>query len=206
MIHKTLWLFILCSALVLVFSGCRSITPAVSYYTLHAITDESAISEAGSKSPAKIIGIRSVSLPGVINRTQMVRQTGSYEIKMESFHRWADYPDRMISQLIGKNLQTLVPETRVVNAPWEVGLKADIVLSFQFLELMGSTDKKMALSVVWTLSNGEDASQILSRRTNLAQPINGNGLDDLAEAHSRILADLSREVATAIQTVLSSTF
>lgn len=204
MIQKILRLLILGSLLMISCFGCRSITPSVSYYTMSPLTTESRIIGGGEDNPVPMIGIRSIVLPGTVDRIQMVRRTGSHQVKMESFHRWADYPDRMVQQLLRKNLQTLLPHTRVINAPWEVGLKPDITLSFQFLELIGSTDKTMMLSVVWTLADGTEVSRILSHRTDLTEPINGSGLDDLAEAHSLILGKLCREVATTIRSLEGS--
>lgn len=201
MIQHRLLFIVLGSVLVSFFFGCRSITPAVSYYTLRALTEEPAIGESKRTGPAPMIGIRHVTLPGSVNRTQMVKRTGSYKIKVASFHRWADYPDRMIHQLLREDLQTLLPEMHVVNAPWQVGLKPDTVLSFQFQELIGSTDNKMVLDALWTISAGKDASKILSYRTNLVRPIDGNGFDDLADAHSRVLAELSRKVAETLKDV-----
>jgi uncharacterized lipoprotein YmbA len=190
---------LLTAALVLLLFGCRSITPAVSYYTMRTIENESTAGESVQNVLSRTIGIRGVSLPGMINRPQMVRRTGSYEIDVEPYHRWAEYPDRMVHQLLRDNLQRLLPEDRVVNAPWPVGLKPDLILSFHFLELIGSDDKKMELSVVWTISEKSGGSPPLSRRTHLIEAIQGNGFDNLAQAHSHVLAELSREVAEVIR-------
>jgi uncharacterized lipoprotein YmbA len=166
---------------------------------MRALQDESATERSAQQGSSNSIGIRTISLPGVINRLQMVRRTGSHELKVESYHRWAEYPDRMVHQLLQENLQRLLPERRVVNAPWEVGLKPDLILSFQFLELIGSTNREMELHVVWTVYQGNKVS--LPHRMHLIEPINGNGFDDLAQAHSHVLAELSHEVAKTIKAI-----
>jgi uncharacterized lipoprotein YmbA len=126
----------------------------------------------------------------------MVRRSGNYAVKIDNYHRWAEYPDRMVLQLLQGNLQRLLPGSQVVKAPWGVGREPEVTLSFHFLELIGSTDRKMELDVVWTLLDGQKPS--LTRRTHLIESTDGDGFEDLARAHSRLLAELSREVAETI--------
>ena len=105
-------------ALIIVFSGCRSITPSVSYYILNPVA-------AGPTTPADAdgqrtmtVGIDPIELPGYLNRVQMVKRTGPNQVEISSYHRWADYPDRMIQRVLGENIQFLMADARVYSAPW----------------------------------------------------------------------------------------
>ncbi len=198
MIRNLLWIPVIGGALIVIFSGCRSITPPVTYYTLSVIGPDQEATGGADAQPAMTIGIRPVELPGYINRTQMVRRIGPNQLKIESFHRWADYPDRLVQQLLGENLQTLLPHARVVNAPWAVRFNPDVIVSFQFLELIGTIDKKVLLSAVWTITPNAGSSAPPSQRTTLSESINGNGFEGLAAAHSRALTALCRQVAESI--------
>jgi uncharacterized protein len=196
----SLWIAAFSCALIVVCTGCRSITPSMTYYLLNPVT-------AGPTSPADadgqtamIVGIRPIELPGYINRVQMVKRTGQNQLEIASYHRWADYPDRMIQRVLGENLQLLMADARVYSAPWPAGLKPDVTVDFAFLELIGTTDKKMMLSALWTVTGKEDPS--LSHRTTLSETMAGTGFDDLAAAHSRALEILSRDVAETLRTFL----
>ena len=177
----SLWIVAIGWVLIVLFPGCRSMTPSVTYYLLNPMA-------AGPMSPpadaydkrAKIVGIRPIELPGYINRTPMVKRTGPNQIEIASFHRWADYPDRMIQRVLAENLQLLMADARVYSVPWPAGLKPDVTVDFSFLELIGTTDNKMMLSTVWTITGSGGPSPY--HRTTLSETMTGTGFDDLAAA------------------------
>ena len=199
MTRLSLWAVTFSCALITVFSGCRSLTPAVTYYIINPITAGSASPAEADGKPTMTVGIRPIELPGYINRRQMVMRTGQNQLEVSSYHRWADYPDRMVQRVLAENLQLLMTDARIYGAPWPVGLKPDVVVDFSFLELIGTTDKKMLLSAVWTITDKGDQSAVQSHRTAFPATIPGTGFDDLAAAHSRALEALCREVAESLR-------
>jgi hypothetical protein len=183
---------------VIVFSGCRSITPPVNYYILNPLTATPASSMAVEGKRHMRVGIRPIVLPGYINRAHMVRRTGQNQLEVSSLNRWADHPDRMIQRVIGENLQLLLDDARVFSASWPMGLKPDVVVDLAFLELIGTKDKRMLLSAVWAITGKGDLSVARSHRTTYSEKIPGTGFDDLAAAHNRALEALCREIADTL--------
>jgi uncharacterized protein len=179
-------------------SGCRSLAPPVTYYTLNAALGpvEGAVDHGNGR---LIIGIRSVDLPGYVNRLPMVTRRGSNTLRFASLHRWADYPDRMIQQALAENLQWLLPQVRVIRAPWPVEVRPDVVLSFEFLELIGTADGTVAINGVWSFYGTAPEAVAHSYRVALTVPITGDGFGGLAEAHSRGIETLSRDVADVLK-------
>lgn len=192
----SLWVLACSCALITAFSGCRSITPPLSYYIISPLTDTSMppADEGGNR--AKIVGLNPIELPGYLNRIQMVKRTGANRLVVSSSNRWADYPDRLIQRVLGDNLQLLMADARVYSAPWPAGIKPDVTVDIAFHELIGTADKTMLLSAVWTISAEHGPSA--PHRTTLSQSITGSGFDDLAAAHSRVLEALCQEVADAL--------
>lgn len=188
------WPVIFSCVLIAAFSGCRSITPPVNYYSLSAISDPAGEGTAGGNRSINI-GIQTVELPVYLNRTQMMTRSGLNRIEISSLHRWVNYPDRLVQQILGDNLQILIPHARVVNVPWPAGFKADITVSVHFLELIGTSDRQVLLGAVWQINAADQPSAVPSHRTILAEPMPGTGFDDLAAAHSRALAALCRTIA-----------
>ena len=127
MTRLPLWTLVLCCLVTAVFSGCRSITPAVTYYTLSAAEAPPA-AVLTDDAVELTIGIHPVMLPGIVNRISMVRRADSHELDVSSLNRWADYPDRLVQQVLGSNLTLFMPRARVVNSPWPVGINPDILL------------------------------------------------------------------------------
>ena len=192
-----LWILAFSCSLIIVLSGCRSITPSVSYSILNPSTDASMSPVDSDDHRSKTVGVNPIELPGYLNRVQMVKRTGPNQLEVSSRHRWADYPDRMIQRVFGDNLQMLMADARVYSAPWPAGFKPDVTVDVTFLELIGTTDKKMLLSATWTIIGNGDPSP--PHRTSLSETISGAGFDDLAAAHSRALESLSRDVAESLR-------
>ena len=204
MTRLSLWTVIFSCMLIGAFPGCRSITPAVNYYTLSSISGEAAAGGLDAGKAAVTIGIRSVELPGTINRVQMIRRMDNNRIEMSSFHRWVDFPDRLVQQVLMQNLSYLLSDARVISAPWPVGLKPDVTVFFQFLEMIGTADKKMLITAEWTISDNRAPSAVQSHRRAFSEPIPGSGFDDLAAAHSQALERLCREVAATLEGLIAS--
>ena len=177
------------------FLGCRSMTPAVNYFILRPVSPEASPAATVDAPISRTVAIHPVELPDSVNRLQMVRRIGSNRLEISAFNRWADYPDRLVQQVLEENLQMLAPHVRVVHHPWPAGLKPDITVHFQFRELVGTTDREMLLTAVWSVVSTDNPAQGQVWRTTLSEPIPGSGFDDLADAHSSVLATLCREVA-----------
>ncbi len=192
-----LWILALC-LLVASFSGCRSLTPPVSYYTLSSIL----VTAVGVDTPGTVVftlGILPLELPSPLNRTQMVKRTGAHQLAISSMHRWADFPDRLVQQVLGENLQVLLPEARVVNSPWPAGIKPDVTVAFQFFELIGTADNNMLLNAQWTIAGGDSSPVAQVFRKNHVEPMPGSDFEGLAAAHSRALEALCRQVAQSLR-------
>lgn len=189
-----IWTVLVSCVWMALFSGCRSIAPPVNYYTLSSISSQASDTNAsGTDTPS--IGIGSVELPGTINQLEMVRQTGPHRLEFSTVHRWADYPDRLVPRVLQQNLSVLLPDARVYSAPWPMGFKPDVMVSFQFLDLIATANQKMKLTAEWTIIRGDDPSTVRSHRRTYWEPIPGSGFDDLAIAHSQMLETFCREVA-----------
>jgi uncharacterized protein len=182
----------------ILLSACRSFTPPVKYYTLSSIamaTDGSEIVDRRTLT----IGILPVELPGVIDRIQMVRRAGPNQLEISSLHRWADYPDKLVQQVLEDDLQALMPAARIVNLPSAAGLRPDLTVNFRILELIATTDRKIHLGAVWDITAGDTPSAIRSHRINLVQSMDSASFSDLAAAYSHALGTLCRRVAESLQ-------
>ncbi len=185
-------------------AGCRSITAPVDYYTLRPLDPGAASVTIDDNRPAITIGIQPVTLPGYLNRTEMVRLSGAHRVEIASLQRWADYLDRLVQETLAENLQLLMPRDRVVLAPWPAGVRPDVTVAYQFQDLIGASDETLRLRVVWTLARRGGDPPAQSHRMALTEPMDGSGFDQLATAHSRALEALGRQTAASLRTYLEN--
>ena len=177
--------------------GCRSVAPPVVYYTLSPITVSAEEADAAGR-PSGVIGIRPVDLPGTVNRLQMVVRTGANQLSISSLHRWADYPDRLVQQIMVENLQALMPNARVIGSPWPMGLAPAVSVTLTFLELIAAEDRVL-LNAMWLNRSADLAQAPQPHRLKIDEPLSGSGFEQIAAAHSRALATLSRAVADSLR-------
>ena len=196
MIRLPIWGIALGMSMVAIFS-CRSMTPPVTYYTLDPIVAPSAGTVEFSNQ-AIVVGLLPIGLPGMIDRTQMALRSRPHQLAFSSLHRWAAYPNQLIQQTMGENLQVLMPDMRVVSAPWPMGLKPDVAVSVKFFELIGTPDQHVSLSAIWTIAASKP-SRSESFRITLTEPMIESGYDELAAAHSRVLAVFCRKMADSLK-------
>ena len=113
------WKGLLTSAILaalLELAGCADNQPT-RFYTLSAMTDA-----PGGKPPATradlTVGIGPVTLPPYLDRPQLVTWTAPGELKVDEFVRWGEPLDTGVTRTTVENLAALLPQDRVVRAPW----------------------------------------------------------------------------------------
>jgi uncharacterized lipoprotein YmbA len=184
--------------MLVVWGGCRSVTPSVNYYVMTAVAQPAATDARSLEGGGASVGLRTVEVPGYANRLQLVRRSGANRLTIADTHRWADYPDRMVQRVIGENLQMLMATTRVYSAPWPAGLKPDRVVDISILDMIATDEPVMILTAAWTIGDGRDPSAVHSHRTTETVTPAGSGFSDLAAAHDRALARLCRAVVDSL--------
>ncbi len=190
------WVLLMGAAMI-VLSGCRSAVPPA-LYTLSPILQPADETVSGSER-GKIVGILPVVLPGTIDRIAMVSRNGTHRLTVSGHHRWANYPDQLIQQVLETNVQALLPGARVISAPWPLGVKPGVTVTVQFYELIGTVNDKVTLNVRWIVA-GNDPAATAFHRLRTVEPVSGRGYDEFVNAYNRLLATLCRDMADSLKT------
>ncbi len=167
-------------------AGCAS-TPASRFYTLSAASGPAAPSSNLS------IAVGPVIVPAVVDRPQIVVNTGANQVRLEEFNRWASPLQNNISRVVAENLVAMLGTPRVALSNADADYRAAIeVQSFQ------STPGEAAmLDAVWTVRRTKDG-KAETGRTTVRETVQEKSYDALAAAHSRAVARLSRDIADAV--------
>ena len=62
----------------------------------------------------------------------------------------------------------------------------------------GTLGKEAVLEAWWTIWSGKETKVLASKRSRFVEPVQGQGYEALVQAHSRILAAFSRDIAQTI--------
>ena len=155
----------------------------------------------GAPAPADdakaVVGVLRVTVPGWIDRPQMVTREAGSQVVIDEFSRWGEPIARGIQRVVAENLAALLPDRRVVKAPFPpaepVNYRVDIALT----ELARQPDGAVHLEAVWAVL-GRNGGVVRQRRSSQTAPA-AAGAAGIAAATSEALAGLSREIADGVR-------
>lgn len=171
-------------------AGCTS--PPSRFYTLSATQ-----SPAAPPSPLTI-AVGPVSIPAAVDRPEMVVTSGPNQVSLQEFERWASPLDDEIARVVAENLSTLLGAPRVTQADQGTNRDAAYRVAIEVQRFDSNPGQGTALSAVWTVRRATD-DRNQGGRTDARVPASGPGFDAVAAAHSRALAQLSQDIAAAVQ-------
>ncbi|MBL8393921.1 MAG: membrane integrity-associated transporter subunit PqiC [Candidatus Accumulibacter sp.] len=173
--------------------GCAS--PSSQFYTLTASAtvaeDAAAVSYA--------VAVDSITLPAAVDRPQWVVRKGPNRIVIDEFNRWAAPLATSIGQTLAENLGRLLGTPRVVSGPLAASFDPAYRVTVDIQRFESLPGEAATLDALWLVRRPTGVAGAISGRTMLYEPVHGAGYDALAAAHSRALARLSGDIATAIR-------
>lgn len=179
-------------------SGCGG-SPPVSYYTL-SVETEAGFAESGVERSNLAVSVDHISLPEVVDRPQMVLQSGVNQVRLIDDHRWAESLKSEIPRVIAGNLSRLLMSKMVWSYPQVAKGPVDFRIFIDIRRFESTPGSEVAIDALWTIqpSAGEKGDPRVGRST-VQQPISGQGYEAIAAAHSRAIAEISREIAEEIR-------
>jgi len=174
-----------------IFTNCGATAPS-RFYTL-----ESTASPEGVSAASYAVTVGPVSIPASVDRPQFVVQVAPNRVEVDEFNRWASPLDDNIARVIAGNLSVLLGTPRVARSPLANFDPAyRVTIDVQRFESVAA--KSALVEAVWAVRSSA-GGETRSGRTVASEPVQGEGFDALAAAHSRALAQVSRDIAAAIR-------
>jgi uncharacterized lipoprotein YmbA len=174
-------------ALLALVGACASSPPA-RFYTL---TDTAP--EGPPPTGVGTIVIGGVTIPGEIDRPQLVRRTGTNQLSLSELDRWAAPLDEMIRRVLTDDVARRVP------APASTPQQKHTV-SVDIHELYGDAGCNVTLRAVWTLKEpaNQTAGAARSVTEEIRVPATGSCPATLAETMSLALGQLSDRIVAGV--------
>ncbi len=172
-------------------SGCGTTAPS-RFYTL----DPTAVSD-GAVPVNYPIMVGPVSVPAAVDRPEFVVETAPNRVDVDEFNRWAAPLNDAVAQAVAGDLVKLLGTPNVAAAPlanFDPAYRVTIDVQ-RFDSVPGQAAMIEAVWAVRRTAGGETRSG----RTVAREAVAGDSFDALAAAHSRALAKMSGDIATAIR-------
>lgn len=174
-----------------VAAGCGS-SPPSRFYTLSGTT-------AGAAAPSNLsIAVGPVTIPGAVDRPQMVVSTGANQVELDEFNRWAAPLGNNISRVVAMNLGTLLGTPNVSLFPQMLSANTDFRVAIEVQRFDSTPGDSALLDAVWIVRRTADGKSDTGR-TTAREPVPEKSYNALVAAHSRAVARLSQDIAAAVR-------
>jgi len=146
------------------------------------------------------VGVGPVNLPAYLDRHGVVRRTSTNELDVADFEIWGQSLRENFTQVLGRNLEILVPGVVALSFPWKgphQDLHYRVVLEVDRFD--AGPDDQVVLDAAWALHRGMSASWIAGGHTAIRVPVQGDGYAAIVAAMSQAVGELSRKIAPHLE-------
>ncbi|MFI5315740.1 MAG: membrane integrity-associated transporter subunit PqiC [Myxococcota bacterium] len=171
---------------------CACASPMSSFYTL----DSTATPDGGPPTQYAVV-IGTVTIPASVSHPQFTLQLSANQVEINEYHRWAAPLDEAIGRVVARDLAALLGTPNVASGSvgnFTPAYRVTIDVQ-RFQSTLGSS---ALVDALWTVSK-TGGGPPRSGRSIEQEAVSGPAYDALAAAHSRALAKLSADIATAIR-------
>ena len=187
----------------LLLAGCGSLSarPDPSrFFTLSALSQAEGIStKRPGDSPGISLGIGPITLPGYLDRQEIVIRVAQNQINLAENDRWAEPLEENFSRVLSQNIAAILHAERINAYPWPIDKKPVYQVEVEVLRFEANTAQEAQLSARWAVRHVGKKDSIRYRETRLSRPSKARSTDAAVAALSEVLGDFSREIAEAIE-------
>ncbi len=180
-------------------SSCALLTKSKDERTYYAFRSSSASPIANK--PSLEAHVRSVSIPGYLDRTQLVSRTNANEVNVLDRFLWAESLDKEVARTVAASLRQLLGTSQVVAldselAPLSTGLKIDIEITRFELD----QDGNVIFEGLYLIANRTDTEKGRNQSFRFTAPVT-TSVDQKAAvvaAMNSCLDELSLDIARTL--------
>lgn len=171
------------------------------FYVLSPFPDSKTGKQAAAFESDVAVGIGPIDLPQYLNRPEIVTRASPNQLDLAEFDRWADSLRQNFSRTLTENLSFLLSTHHVAVFPWDGATPIDYQVEVEVNRFEGDADGNAVLTARWSIFGKDGRELLVRKRSHFSEPAGAGDYEALVSAMSRTLANLSREIATAIETV-----
>ena len=157
----------------------------------------SAPGETGASLRTLSIEVRLVSLPAYAAASDIVAEGDGGALFKVGGAQWADDPARGMTAALARGLSERTGAAAAME-PWPLNTGPDARLDVRVDQAYTRADGLFELSGQFAVSSPEGTVREFVKRFDITTPVAGKGAADAADALSRALAELTRQISQAM--------
>jgi len=180
-----------------VLAGCGS-SPKPSFYTLSTETAPA----AGAKATYSV-AVSPLTLPGALDRPQMVLRVDANRVEIDEFHRWAGPLQQELARVVAEDMAQTLGAPRVLTQSQGGAGDADYRVALEVQRFDTTPGTGVTVEAAWTVRRSAGGAS-RSGHALVQEPVGAKDYDALVAAHSRALARISRDIAQDVQALAAA--
>ncbi len=104
------------------------------------------------------MGVGPITIPGYIDRPQIVTKTESAELQLAEFDRWAEPMEGMFTRTLAENIKAITGSHLIHSYPWSSNIEFTYRISAKVIKFENNANGDALLAVHWQLINSSDQS------------------------------------------------
>ena len=155
---------------------------------------------APTATPLATVGVEKVGVPDWLDRPQVTGRGASGEVVTDEFSRWGEPLARGVQRVVAENLAALLPDRRVLAAPFPPRDAVDHRVQVTLVEAARQADGSVLVEARWEVLG--DGGEVLSRNRSSHRAARATaGAAGAVAGVSEALDLLSREIAGRLRTL-----
>ncbi len=188
---------ILIASLLVLLAACGS-SPKTEFYVLNA--DHGSLVQSANAGTGPAVGVWRVSLPDLMDRSEIVTRDNLFKVKIADFSWWAGNLQVNMSRLIVVELSQLLQSNRVVVSPWPSYQKNDYQIVVRVERFDGELGGEVVLRGLWSLLDNEGLNELNREVFEFKESTADLTYQEMVAAMSRLTVQLADQIAAGIIT------
>ena len=182
-------------------TGC-SLAPKADpsqFFVLNPMMENQASASATELDVA--LGLGPIRIPEYLRRPQMVTRVGPNQVTYAEYDRWAQPLEDSFIRVLREDLSGLFGVVDIAIHPWFSTAQLDFTVEIEVERFERDPSGAAQLRCMWVIKDGTSGERLDGGQFNQSQPADSATAGASVAAQSRLLGELSREIATAIKRV-----
>ena len=180
-----------------VIASCANTQPA-RFYVMNPVLKSSTAESSQSSGEDLYLEIGPVSVPAYLERPQIVTRTGGNELHVEDFHLWAESFEHNITRVLAENLSAALSTDRIEFYPVQNSSPVDYRISVDIVQFDANQTGQVVLVARWQVLDSDGGPVLPLQRSRFEETIELVSYDSIAAGMSRLLSQLSQQLAAAV--------
>lgn len=168
----------------------------VHFFVLTASGDDDTVADASGSGARLAIGLGPVTLPGYLDRREVVTRVAPNRLDLSQREQWAEPLGENVKSVLAQDLGARLGNATIAIFPWIGSFQPDYRIRIDFTRLEATSAGTVELAASWRVLAGNDV--LVVRDSRVSRPIGEGGTEAAVAALSRALGELASDITAEV--------